>query len=1157
MADASGLEYHKNQVIGGKMSLFDIVVGVFEEKMKASVAECVQGIIDKKKIEEIFNELCARQEGYALFENQGTVDGIDVYVLTNTLRTELIENALSFYREDDRKKAEDVRQRLYREVQEQTGAVTKEQKESVTHFLEHVYELTGFYLLKCLGKEDRLAINISSVMVKKQIDKIHEEIRNEIKKITADQKREKEWKLPIEDFGNYHKRQKGNNGAYGLLDISDRLFPALSAWDGVQYLNEKGNSVPLYTCLTKEWGSHDRKHLLLTGGGGMGKTVSLFRLWDKLLEDGICSLYIPLHVIMGIATKDCLTDDVIRNFITDNVWHGNAQKTGQFLDHLSESTDKPMFVLLLDGFNEVPGGNRRAAIAAIKKWMVYSGVQVVISSRYDFRKDIKVDELSELIIEPLSDEQIAMWFKLCEMPVPNKNEKVYELLKTPFMLTLYTQVENRYNQGNDANYVKWVEHAYTSSDLMWNFMQCQILKMANDHLKPDGDIMKAVIASMYILPYICWVMEWKELFVVESRELNLWITEAVILYKNKWKEYPDSWIDFLEIELGDIQWEVKDFSRILINELNLLTHRDGKTYSLLHQNFRDFLAAVHLCYAVETDTQGAAVDTWGKRPFSDNVVTFLAEWMPEELADAMFQSLRGKQISKGNYIFFNLIRVIRRIKKEDLSGMDFSDMDLRSVVLNGARLVNGEQRAVFRNARINYGTLVMQGHHDKVYFVAFSEDGSQLLSVSAFEIRIWDLTTGSCVHEIGEGPYEPGGSYKYNQSEYQKKFVMADGREFVWIGENETCAQNYIETFKYLLQCSDGWKEKATNPFVDPNRLDYNIESLERLFKHKKDLRTAEIQEDAIIVSLPTGEKRMLTGNLAMATCVNLSKDMKYCVAGLEDGGICIWDLETGRLIKELSKSTHQICYVDGDRTLFIGQTTGIVMIWECEKEKYETCRCMLEGRKSPVTAVSLADDICIVSHEDDVAEIWSVSENQIIKTLEHYQYVSITDDLNFICAQTSKGDVWYYNLETKEKKVLWTGVDRTQAVLCYRTSIYKWSNSHRDLALAIFRLKDEQFRPTYDEGRYNYRDGPYITCRHNWVMIRRRYLPAPYGIYTIINLNLYGCDFTGAVFETLELAAKVQSNGGILKLSEEYHTRLLPEWARTTPAWLRTSDPD
>lgn len=224
------------------MSLFDIAIGVLEEKMKASVSEHVQGIMDRKKAEAIFNELCVGQEGRALFENQGAVDGIDFYVLTNKLRTELIENALSYYREDDRRKAEDVKQRLYREVQDQTGAVTNAQKKAVAHFLEQVYNLTGFYLLKCLGKEDRLAINISSVLAQQKIDKMHEEIRNEIQKITAELNSDKEWKLPIEDFGNYHKRQKNSNGAYRLLDISDRLFPALSAWDGVQYLNEIGEN---------------------------------------------------------------------------------------------------------------------------------------------------------------------------------------------------------------------------------------------------------------------------------------------------------------------------------------------------------------------------------------------------------------------------------------------------------------------------------------------------------------------------------------------------------------------------------------------------------------------------------------------------------------------------------------------------------------------------------------------------------------------------------------------------------------------------------------------------------------------------------------------------------------------------------------------------
>lgn len=604
---------------------------------------------------------------------------------------------------------------------------------------------------ECLDKEDMFVAIICEEYTNQQIAVVREEIRKMLE-ILKKQIEAEVWKWPVDEFRNYHQRQKNYNGAYRLLNISDKLFPALSAWDGVQYFNEKGNSVPLYTCLSNDWGLNEIKHLLLMGGGGTGKTVSLLRLWDKLLEDGICTIYIPLHEIMSVVSDGRLLGDVIKKFIADSVWHGNEQKLRQLLEHLSESADRPVLVLLLDGFNEVPGGNGRAAMGLIKEWMNCSGVQIIISSRYDFRKDVPVEKLRELTIEPLSDEQVGTWFALCGMTVPNKNEKVYNLLKTPFMLTLYTQVEKRYNQGKEASFIKWMEPSDTSSDLMWNFMQCQILKMANDHLKPDGDILKAVVASTYILPYICWVMEWKELFAVETGELKQWIKDASQLYKNKWETYPDPWVEFLESKFGNIRWRNDDFRQILIEELNLLVNRDDTTYSLLHQNFRDFLAAVHLYHVVEANIEEAIAETWEKRPFSDNIIAFLAEWMPEEVADAMFQSLRGKQISEGNYIFFNLMRVIRKIRQDDLSSMDFSDMDLRTVLLNGARLVNGTQRAVFRNARINYGTLVMQGHQDKIYYVAFSEDGTQLLSVSAFEIRIWDIRTGSCIHEIADEP---------------------------------------------------------------------------------------------------------------------------------------------------------------------------------------------------------------------------------------------------------------------------------------------------------------------------------------------------------------------------------------------------------------------
>lgn len=112
-------------------------------------------------------------------------------------------------------------------------------------------------------------------------------------------------------------------------------------------------------------------------------------------------------------------------------------------------------------------------------------------------------------------------------------------------------------------------------------------------------------------------------------------------------------------------------------------------------------------------------------------------------------------------------------------------------------------------------------------------------------------------------------------------------------------------------------------------------------------MEKVEIKEEGTAIDLPTGEKRVLTGNRAMATSANLSKDMKHCVAGMEDGSICIWDLESGRITKVFPSSIGKICFAEGFYTFCIGQTSGIAMLW---KDPYEVCSYVLEGRKSPVT---------------------------------------------------------------------------------------------------------------------------------------------------------------------------------------------------------------
>lgn len=593
-------------------------------------------------------------------------------------------------------------------------------------------------------------------------------------------------------------------------------------------------------------------------------------------------MYIPLHEIMNAETGGCPDGEAIKRFMTESVFSENAQKTGQFVEYLSKSKGKPAFILLLDGFNEVSADNTRAAVHAVKKWMLYPGVQVVISSRYDFRKNIAVEELEELKIEPLSERQMQRWFDLCEMPFPKENKKLYELLKTPFMLTLYTQVESRYSQGKEASFVQWMESANTSGNLMWNFMQCQILKMANELLKPNADIVQAVIASAYILPYICWKMEWREFFTVGIMELNQWIDEAALFYQNRWKRYPEERVQILTVEFGNIKWDNNDFIRILTKELNLMVNRGGASFSLLHQNFRDFLAAVHLNSAVEINSKEMIAETWEKRPFSDNVVVFLSEWMTGPAADGMFESLRGVEIPDGNYLFYNLVRIIREMKADDLSETDFPEMDLRTVRLNGARLVNGTHRACFRRAKINYGTLIMQGHSDRIYHVAFSEDGRQLISVSAMEIRIWDLVTGSCIHEITEGAADMGGYFKYNSQNFYKSFVMADGHEFVWIGENDTCRGRFENSLAWFFQCDDSLKKDMDNS--DWHYSHTCEQKLEMILEHRTTVEKADIQEDKLTVTLPSGEIRELSGNQAMASCANLSKDQNTVWQGFLTG---------------------------------------------------------------------------------------------------------------------------------------------------------------------------------------------------------------------------------------------------------------------------------
>lgn len=281
--------------------------------------------------------------------------------------------------------------------------------------------------------------------------------------------------------------------------------------------------------------------------------------------------------------------------------------------------------------------------------------------------------------------------------------------------------------------------------------------------------------------------------------------------------------------------------------MHILVRQSAGNYALPHQNFRDFLAAVHLNQVVEVDHNAqASANAWERTPFSDRVVAFLAEWISESTVNRLLEAVRGKQIPAQNYFLFNLIQIIRKIKNDDLSGMDFFYIDLQTVRLNGARLSNGTHYARFCHSRIGHGTLIMQGHHDKLYYIAFLADGKQLVSISACELRIWDISMGRYVHEITEGIMLPKGRVAYNLPQFRRKFVTADGKEIVWIGEMETCRRGFIDLFSDPFQPNEKWKDE---PYPRTRE-----EKLKAIVQYRTTQDKAVIQKDGVRVSCPRGK---------------------------------------------------------------------------------------------------------------------------------------------------------------------------------------------------------------------------------------------------------------------------------------------------------------
>ena len=167
---------------------------------------------------------------------------------------------------------------------------------------------------------------------------------------------------------------------------------------------------------------------------------------------------------------------------------------------------------------------------------------------------------------------------------------------------------------------------------------------------------------------------------------------------------------------------------------------------------------------------------------------------------------------------------------------------------------------------------VCKGHAAGVWAVAFSEDGSRVVSGSDDKtMRVWEFKTGKEILKIDHGKYK-----------VRAVAFSPDGKQLA-SGTGGTG-----NSFPVYLWNVESGKQVQTFP------------------GHQRDAMTVQFTPDG---------KRLLTAGL--------------------DGSLVVWDVETGKELRRMGKGViyHAALSPDGKRVLTAGYTDRAVRLWDLDKE--------------------------------------------------------------------------------------------------------------------------------------------------------------------------------------------------------------------------------
>ena len=583
-----------------------------------------------------------------------------------------------------------------------------------------------------------------------------------------------------------------------MMDPDPSLFPKglpeiLS--DGRLAVEEEEAPRAIREMILDSWKRKDRRHILLIGEGGIGKTVAMLTLpvedWFK--EFGIPVIYIPLQRL------DAFHGDLNR-YIREKIGYDNYDCCIEQANSIPEG--HPRLLLLLDGFNEIPDKYKKAAEKCIREWMEKPGIQLITTSRMGYFQE---NCFLKYQLKPLPHDTVKSFLLsagIVEEQLPEQNDRIWKVINVPLMLTIYTQIEKVREAADRFSAVPIFEwkQSENAARIIWNYLQTELYRCIKKK-DPSHSSLQYAAAIFTIAPYVCCQMSYQYKFYLNMEEFHGLIREALNFYAthqnllsrqmmNLRQEY-----DRYHEENLFRQEDAAEYARILIDNIALFQEQetykeecDGEyeidyTCSLMHQNFRDALAAFFICSCLPK-----AGDAKEKKALLNQADHYVKDYMAEFLSNrelVFIWDKHRKEEPEDGKITFILMDLIGRQRNYDYRELDLSGVDLSKTNLH--RLLSkrldicplpGDGNQLI-GTKISLDCLSPNGHIGEVNSIAFSPDGRQLAS-SAFDgtVRIWELESGES--RVLEG--RTGGviSVAYSPDGRQLAGGASDGTVRIW-----------------------------------------------------------------------------------------------------------------------------------------------------------------------------------------------------------------------------------------------------------------------------------------------------------------------------------------------------------------------------------------